>query len=96
MERSLRQDMRVAYATIFDRAFSNGELDDVLRMDLNGNSAGHRRFFRDVWSRLMDGTGDPEDVGRKSGEPDTAAADYAPPTKPSPAGFHPTIYPGGQ
>lgn len=48
MERSLRRDMRVAYATIFDRAFSNGELDDVLRMDLNGNSAGYRRFFRDV------------------------------------------------
>lgn len=48
VERKLRQDMRVAYAAIFDRAFSDEELDDVLRLDLNGSSASYMRFFRDA------------------------------------------------
>ncbi len=48
LERKLRQDMLRAYDVIFDRTFSDDELDDVLRIDINGGSNGYARFFRDA------------------------------------------------
>lgn len=44
LDRRLRSDMREAYAAIFDRSFSDDILDEILRMDLNGGSAGYARF----------------------------------------------------
>jgi len=46
LESTLRDDMRRAYAAIFDRTLSDDELDEVLRTDLNGAAADYTRFLR--------------------------------------------------
>lgn len=42
----LREDMRQAYATIFDRDMTDQEMDEVLRIDLNSRSANYERFLK--------------------------------------------------
>lgn len=46
LDRRLRDDMRRAYAVIFDRSLSEDELDGVLRTDLNEGATGYARFRR--------------------------------------------------
>jgi iron complex transport system substrate-binding protein len=47
MDRSLRRRMRAAYRTLYGHDFSEDELDAVLLMDLNGQSAHYARFARE-------------------------------------------------
>jgi iron complex transport system substrate-binding protein len=44
MAAGLRDDMRQAYAAIFDRELSDKELDGILRNDLNATAADYARF----------------------------------------------------
>jgi|GEM_PF-2441958 len=46
LESMLREDMRRAYAAIFDRTLSDDDIDGVLRTDLNAGSAGYARLLR--------------------------------------------------
>jgi iron complex transport system substrate-binding protein len=48
LESTLRRDMRLVYSAIFNRTLSDSELDDVLRNDINGSSAGYARFRRET------------------------------------------------
>lgn len=45
MARALREEMLRTYAAVFDRTLSDDELDEVLRKDLNGTSAGYARLL---------------------------------------------------
>lgn len=47
IDNMLREDMRRVFKAILGHTFSDGDLDTILRIDLNGNSAGYDRFLRD-------------------------------------------------
>ena len=46
LDSALREDMRQASATIFDRDMTDQQMDEVLRIELNSRSANYERFLK--------------------------------------------------